>query len=149
MRTIRWLAVACLVACAGCGFLLDLGWPRETTVRLVNNSDFDVDVVLFYADNQNVPEDVLTSTGTRMEFTLVPGESTRFSRDCDRFQAVVIDHARLRVVNQAGPEADSDVLRDGSDFDCRDTIIFTFDHSDAIVDFDVSVAVEKAQLPGD
>lgn len=148
MRTIRCLALGCLLASTGCGFLIDLAWPRQTTVRLVNHSDFDVDVVLFYGDDQNAPQDVLTSIGTRMEFSLPPGASTRFSRDCDRLQAVVVDDARLRVVNQSGPDARSRVLRDGSDFDCRDTIIFTFDHSDAVIDFDVSVAVEKAQLPG-
>ena len=36
-----------------------------------------------------------------------------------------------------------DVLRDGDDFSCGDTIVFTFDHSGILVDFDVTVSIDR------
>jgi hypothetical protein len=72
--------------------------------------------------------------------------------------AAVPEHLRARagalpstaapggVAGESGPRASSQVLRDGTDFGCGDTIVFTCDHSAAIVDFDISVAVEKGQL---
>lgn len=141
-RVTRVAAVGLLTLSAtGCGFILDLLNPRTTTVTLVNNGEFDVEVVLYFDDEQNVPQDVLTEFGTRMEFTIAPGETMSFSRDCEELQAVVIDDADLMVVGQVGPEADTDVLRDGDDFSCGDTIVFTFDHSPVLIDFDISTAV--------
>lgn len=131
--TVGWLS--------GCGSLLDALNPPRTTVRLVNNADFEVRAVVVWSDNQNIPRDLLTSTGTRMEFTLAPREATSFTRECDSLQALIVNDAELRVIGQIGPHASSDVLRDGSEFDCRDTIEFTFDHSAAVVDFEVSVGV--------
>ena len=126
----------------GCGFVLDQVTPNTTTVRLVNDGDFDVHVELFIDDDQEIPRDLLTEVGTNLEFTLSPGEATSFSRDCDDLQAIVIDSADLDIVGDVGPSADTDVLRDGSDFGCGDTIRFAFDHSDVVVDFDISVAVD-------
>jgi len=130
--------MAALGLLTGCGALLDTLVSRMTTVELVNNGDFDVDVVLFFDDTQEVPRILLVETGTRMEFTLAPGETRRFSRPCDDLQVIVIDDADLRVAGGLGPEANSDVLRDGDDFFCGSTIRFTFDHSAAILDFDVT-----------
>jgi hypothetical protein len=139
------LASPLLVSAGGCGFLIGLVDPPLTTVRLDNNADFNVDVVLYYDNEQDAPRDVLTEVGTRMEFTLTPGQSVSFDRDCDELQAVVIDNAELVVIGQIGPEAGSEVQRDGSDFNCRDTVVFTFDHSALLLDFAVSVSVEKSQ----
>ena len=36
----------------------------------------------------------------------------------------------------------TDVLRDGDEFGCGDTITFTFDHSDALFDFFITVEIE-------
>jgi hypothetical protein len=146
MRTITIPAAvvsATALMCGGCTLLMNLAAPPVTSVRLQNNSDFEVRVVLYIDDEQDLPRDALTEVGTRLEFTLAPGGSTVFSRDCEDLQAVVIDGAELRVLGQVGPEADSGVLRDGSDFDCRDTVVFTFDHSALIVDFAVTSAVQK------
>jgi hypothetical protein len=38
------------------------------------------------------------------------------------------------------PDTQSEVLRRGEDFECGGTIVFTFTHSAALVDFDVSVS---------
>lgn len=140
------MIVACgllLSLTSGCSFLLGVVDPPVTTVRLVNNSDFDVSVVVYYDDEQDIPRDLLTQVGTRMEFSLAPGASTSFSRDCGALQAVVVDRAELRVIGQIGPEASSRVQRDGSDFGCRDTVVFTFDHTPVLVDFAVSESVER------
>ena len=105
-------------------------------------SDFPVEVTVFIDNEQDLPEDVLTQVGTEIQFTVAAGEIVTFSRDCDDLQVIIIDDADLRVVGGVGPEAQSDVLRDGDDFSCGDTITFTFDHSAVIIDFDVSSSVQ-------
>ncbi len=142
-NAIAWIPLVFLSAgLPGCGFLLDFFGPTTTSVRLVNNADFDVQVVLYYDEQQEIPRELLTELGTRMDFTIPPGEVASFSRDCDALQAIVIDDADLVVIGSIGPEANTDVLRDGSDFDCGNTITFTFDHGPLIADFDIAIAVE-------
>ena len=131
-----------LIGLVGCDAVIGLGRPRTTAVRLVNDGDFDVDVTLYISDDQDTIEQILTEFGTRLEYTVPAGEAVSFSRDCDWLQAIVIDNAELMLIGQLGPEANSEVLRDGSDFFCGDTIVFTFRHSAAIIDFDVSVSVQ-------
>ncbi len=125
----------------GCPSLVGLLPSDRTTVELRNDGDFAVEVTLFTAENQEIPRSLLTELGTRSDLRVEPGESTSFSRDCDELQAIVIDDADLILIGDVGPDADTDVLRDGSDFGCGDTITFTFDHSAALLDFDVSVSI--------
>ncbi len=135
MSRTKWRPVAALagllIATASCdslGSLQDIISPRRTTVRLENNSDtFDVHVVLYYGDDQNVLEAVLRNVGTRREFTLPPRDVQQFSVNCDSLQAIMIDNAQLQVVGSIGPEDSTGVYRDGSDFNCRDTLVFSFD----------------------
>lgn len=130
-----------VLSLAGCN-LLGLVVPKpETTVRLVNNGNFDVRVTVVFDDEQDVPREALTEFGNALQFTLAPGESTSFSRDCDEIQAITLDNAELRIIGGIGPNFDSEVFRDGDDFNCGDVIQFTFDHSDILVDFDADVAV--------
>ncbi len=140
--SIGMFAAAFLALVPGCDSLIGLVAPNTTSVRLVNNGDFAIEVVLYIDDRQEIPRALLTELGTRMAFRIAPGERTTFSRDCDDLQAVVIDDADLQVIGQVGPEADTGVLRDGDDFRCGDTVVFTFDHSLLLVDFDVSVSVQ-------
>jgi hypothetical protein len=133
------LAVAPLSV--GCGGLLGILLSQNTTVELVNNGDFDVDVRLYYDDTQEIPELLLVETGTRVETTVAPGQTYRFSKPCDEIQAIIIDNADLRVIGGIGPNTHTGVLRDGSDFSCGSTIRFTFNHSAAILDFDVTTSV--------
>jgi hypothetical protein len=112
----------------------------ETTVRLVNDGDFDVEVDLYYGDEQDVAEALLTEFGTHVQRTVDAGSVYTFSRDCDDLQAVIIDDADLAVIGTV--EDDTDVLRDGTDFGCGDTITFTFDHSDLLLDFRISIDVQ-------
>src|SRR5262245_47897706 len=98
-----------LVSASGCGLLVGLVDPPLTTVRLVNNADFNVNVVLYYDNEQDAPRDLLTEVGTRMEFNLTPGQTVSFDRDCTALQSVVIDNAELVVIGQIGPEAGSEV----------------------------------------
>jgi len=140
------LAVAVLTCLSaglgGCNSLVGLLRPSETSIVLANDSDFDVDVVLFYGDDQNILELLLTELGEEMKLTIGPGEQITFSRDCDDLQAIIIDDADLLVIGQLGPEVKTDVLRDGNEFGCGDTITFTFEHSDAIFDFSIAVNIE-------
>ncbi len=131
-----------LAANASCDSLVGLIRQRETTIVLANDSDFDIKVVLFYGDDQNILEALLTEVGEEMTLTIGAGEQSTFSRDCDDLQAIIIDDADLLLVGQLGPEVKTDVLRDGNEFGCGDTITFTFDHSDAIFDFSITVDFE-------
>ncbi len=136
------MAALGLVGTVGCGAVIDLAQPDTTAVELVNDGEFDVDVTLYISDNQETIEELLTETGTKLEYWVPAGDTVRFSRDCDVLQAIVIENAELMLVGEIGPETGSEVLRDGSDFFCGDTIVFTFTHSGAIVDFDVSTSFQ-------
>lgn len=141
VRAVALTGIASLLALAGgCGILLP---PEETTVRLVNNGTLEVRATLYYSDNQDIPRDLLTSVGNKLEFTLGPGDAQSFTRDCKNLQAVVIDDAELRVIGGIGPNASSNVLRDGSDFDCRSTITFAFEHTDVLIDFNIATDVQR------
>lgn len=137
------LAVAWAGAIGGCGILSAFFQPSTVRVLLVNDSDFDVRVVLILGENQDAPRELLEEIGDEERYTLKPGESIDFFRDCDEIQAVFVDHAELTIVGQIGPEADSEVLRDGDDYDCGDTVEFRFDHSALIADFQVTTRVRS------
>lgn len=134
--------VLLLAALGGCDALIGLLGLPITTVRLVNDSDFAIRVTVVYADEQNLPREVLEEVGTHMEYDLAAGQIASFARDCDALQIVAIERAELMVIGGAGPNAESETLRDGADFGCRDIITFTFDHSGAITDFHVTASVE-------
>lgn len=138
------LGFVCVTLSGGCDAILGVLQPSVVTVRLVNNSDFAVQARVIYDDDQDLPRDILEETGTELEFTIPAGGATTFSRSCNNLQAVVVDNADLLIVGEIGPEADTDVLRDGDDFSCGDTIVFTFDHSEVLVDFDVVVEVRES-----
>jgi len=138
-----------LVLVAGCDALpalLGTLQPNLVTVELVNNSsDFAVEGTLFYDNDQYTIEGILVETGTERTFTLAAGRRSSFSVHCDDLQAIIIHNASLQIVGDVGPEANTNVLRDGDDFGCGDTIVFTFDHSDVLVDFDVNVTTQSGQ----
>ena len=142
----KLLAVAVLVCLsaglAGCDALVGFLRPKKTSVVLVNSSDFDVEIVLFYDDDQNILELLLTEIGEEMTLTLGAGEQSTLLRDCDDLQAIIIEDADLLLIGQLGPEVKTDVLRDGDEFGCGDTITFTFDHSAALFDFSITVDIE-------
>jgi hypothetical protein len=136
------LVLAGLALAAGCDAVRQILGPSETSVRLVNDSDFPVEVDLYYGDEQDTIEAVLTETGTNVQRTIDAGDIYSFSDDCDNLQAIVIVDADLRVLSGLGPEDSTDVLRDGTDFSCGDTITFTFDHSAILTDFAIHTSVD-------
>jgi len=125
----------------GCQGIIAVLEPSTVTVFLVNDAAFPVDVLVYIHDNQNVSEDTLIQSGDVIDVTLQPGEIVSFDEDCDDLQAITLD-AELRVLGAIGPTVATDVLRDGSDFYCGDTITYTFDHSDLIIDFQVTTEIE-------
>jgi len=136
-----------IVALAGCDQLFNIIRLTRTTVILRNDGAFPVDVELFTSSEQDIPEALLTADSDDADqFNVPAGQQTVFSMDCDDLQAIIISDADLEVVGQVGPEADTGVLRDGDDFGCGDTIIFTFDHSDILIDFDITVEVQPGGL---
>ncbi|RME39187.1 MAG: hypothetical protein D6788_05990 [Planctomycetota bacterium] len=141
IRSIRFVLLLSLAPMLGCDTLSGFLLPSTTTVDLVNNGDFPVDVTLYYDDQQETPEFLLTEIGRRLDVTVDPGDTVNFTRNCDELQVIVIDDADLRIIGGIGPETSSDVLRDGSDFTCGSRIVFTFDHTDLITDFHVNATV--------
>jgi hypothetical protein len=143
VRYLLVLLAICPVV-SGCDAVEDLFGADTVTVALVNNSslDLDVEVEIYISDQQEIPELLLTELGTKLEYTIEAGETVTFSRSCDDLQAIIVSNADLQVVGDIGPATSSDVLRDGDDFSCGDTIVFTFDHSIVLIDFDVAVTFE-------
>jgi hypothetical protein len=140
------LVAALMLPLTSCDALSGFLVPTTVTVLLVNNSpDYSVDVSLFYDDEDDLPEILLTEIGTQMELTVLAGQIGSFVRDCDDLQAIVVDDADLLVFGGLGPEANSDVLRIDDEFECGDQIVFEFTHSDVVLDFDVAATV---QTPG-
>ena len=143
IRSVRCVALAGLtLALTGCDALIGIITPTTVTVSLVNASDYDVDAKIFISDEQDLPEFLLTELGDKLNFVIPAGETATFTRSCDKLQAIVVDDADLLVLVGLGPEAGSDVLRDGDDFRCGDVIIFTFSHSEAVLDFHVTTLVQ-------
>lgn len=134
----------CVVLAGVCGCdALNIILDPRVTVTLVNASDYPVDVTMFVSDDQEILESLLVDEGVgeKLLYTLAAGQTVSFSRPCDELQAMIIEQAELNVALGLGPEANTDVLRDGDDFSCGDEVVFTFDHSAQILDFDVTVTV--------
>ncbi|RJP34314.1 MAG: hypothetical protein C4547_11095 [Phycisphaerales bacterium] len=138
---IAGLALAALAAsgCDALSFLL----TNTVNVRFVNDGEFAVDAVVFIHDEQDTPEFLLTEVGEEINLSIPAGDVRSLVRTCEELQVILVDDADLRIIGGIGPEAKSDVLRDGDDFNCGSTITFTFDHSDLIVDFDVTSSVQQ------
>lgn len=115
--------------------------PRDVvTVTLVNDSpSFPVEVTVAYDDH--ILPLVWLGLGNEETFTLEPGESVSFSKDCDELQTVVIDDADLLIPGSRSRETESGLLNEGIDYECDDEIRFVFYHSDEIRDFDVSIEI--------
>ena len=137
------VSTAVLLPAAGCESLISLLQPNTVTVRLVNTStSFQVDVELYYSNDQNVLEALLTTLGEERELSIPAGQSTTFSVDCDDLQAIMIEQAELVIISGIGPEESTGVYRDGTDFNCGDTLVFTFTHPVLPTDLDISFAVQ-------
>lgn len=130
-----FISLAALLAAVtgGCPF-----GSTVTTVRLVNNTAFPVDVTLFYGSEQNEPAATLPLTGTEVVETVPANSTVTFSRDCDDLQAIVIDDADLQIVGSIGPSQNTRVYRDGDDFGCGDTLTFTFTVSSFLTELDIA-----------
>lgn len=146
MRNWTALALAAAVALplAGCDALsgvLDVFMPTTTKVRLVNDTGFRVEGTLFFGDEQDMPEDLLTTDmfATEVDFSLAAGADRVIITDsCGDLQAVIIDKAELLLFPGISPDTGSNVLRDGDEFGCGDEIVFTFTLAP---DFDISATV--------
>jgi hypothetical protein len=132
-----------------CGLLAPLlgcpGFLDQTSVRLVNNASFPVDVTVFIDDDQNILRALLTGIGTELNFTVQPGDTVAFTRSCDDLQAIVIDDAELRVLGGIiRPNEDTEVFRDGDDFGCGDVLTFTFTRNLLGTDLQIAFAATSS-----
>lgn len=118
-------AVSVLVSLTGCADLLQ---PSQTTIELVNDGSFPVAVTIYISGTQEIPRDLLTTLGEKIERTVPADRTVTITRGCDDLQAIVIDDADLQLIGEIGPEADTDIFRDGTHFGCGSTIRFTFTH---------------------
>lgn len=139
-RTVS-IALLLLLPLAGCGTLLGLLLSSRVTVLLVNDTDFDVEVSIILDSRQDLPEFLLTETGEQVDMTVPAGETLSFTRDCDDLQAILIEDADVLLLGGLGPESNTDVLRDGDEFRCGDTIVFTFTQP-SILDLNIAIDVQ-------
>ena len=112
----------------------------DTIAEFRNNTDFVIHVHFFYGDNQNTIEDLLEETGQEVNLDVDPGATESIAVTCTELQAIFIEEAELDLGLGLGPETDTRVYRDGSDFGCGDTIRFTFTTNGLNTDLDVSFA---------
>jgi len=148
----RFFMLSCICALVpvstGCdtglaSLLGNLLGPSSTSVRFVNNTNFDIEGRIIIDDEQNTTEELLEEFGTEISFSVATGNTNSISRDCDDFQAFLLDDANLQLIGSVGPDTRSDVLRDGSDFNCGDTIVLTFTASAVGSNFDVTISYES------
>ncbi|GJM25194.1 MAG: hypothetical protein DHS20C16_16090 [Phycisphaerae bacterium] len=133
---------ATITGCGAVGFLGNILGSNRVTVRLVNNSDdFDVDVQVRYGDENLETKDLIKVLGEEVNRSLSPGEQAEFTRDCDELESIFIDEAELQAP-LISPKEDTDVIVDGDNFSCGDTIVYTFSHSDILIDFDISTSIQ-------
>lgn len=132
-------SLAILVGVTSCGVIGNI--TRVTTIELHNGGEYPVDVDMYVYDEQLAPLPLIIADGENIDPVLAPGTRRVYVRNCDDLQAVVIADADLEIVGSIGPSASSGVLRDGDDFSCGSIIVFRFDHSNAIIDFDVTANV--------
>lgn len=126
---------------AGCSAFNGLFDPTSVTIQLVNNGSHEVRAIVYTSGDENVLKAILTTLGTRREFAIPAGQSATLVADCDDLRAIIIDKAELQSIGT--PSDETDVLREGDDYDCGNTIVFTFDHSLNVFDFNISVSVQN------
>jgi len=137
----RWLAILLLLGglTAGCDGLSFIINPTTVRISLVNTTGFAVEGSIRISDVQEIPRALLEEIGDEIEFNVPDGQVVTLVEKCDDLQAMVVEQANM--VGTIGPDADTDVLRDGDDFGCGDRIILTFTQS-ILIDFDITVRVE-------
>ena len=137
------LLVGCfLVSCDSLPGILDLFLPTTTSVRFVNDTGFTVEGTLYYSDQQDIPEVMLTNDvlATELDFTLSAGaDRVILAESCEELQAIIIDKAEMLLFPGISPDADTGVFRDGDEFNCGNEIVFTFTLTP---DFDIIATVQ-------
>lgn len=135
----------CGATFAGCDALLGLLNSRSVTVVLQNDAGGDLNVELFYDEQQDIPEFSLETLGEEVNRSIAPGSSATFTRSCDDLQAIQITDAEVNL-GLSSPNVSSAVFRDGDDFFCGDTITFTFTANTLGTDLDVAFSRSDSSL---
>ena len=113
--------------------------PTTTTVQLVNDGNFPVEVTMYVGGSQYTTKELLRIAGEEIERTVPARQTVTITRDCEDLEAVFIDNAKVSIAG-VGPEDESDLLRDGTDFGCGDTIRFTFTYTLLPPNLDIGVS---------
>lgn len=139
-RTLVLTTLAALLVTleAGCPFS-----TPQTTVNLVNQTSYPVDVQLFYHHNQNILQALLEVEGTEVTVRVKAGETYRFARRCEDLQAIFIKDADMRVALGISPEASTRVYREPGDFGCGHTLTFRFTQNTLGTRLEISYAEQR------
>ena len=125
-------SVLFLVIVIGCDALRSLIVPSTVTVRFVNRAGASVDVSMRYSDIEDITKSLLEVVGTQRESTIAAfDEGDLGPFECEEFRAVMIDDADLNVLGDV--DGSTGAFRDGEDFNCGDTLVFTFTSPSAFV----------------
>lgn len=134
-------ALAMTILAAGCDSLA----PSTVEVELVNSGNYPVSAKLYIAQDQEIPEFLLTSVGEELDYSIPAGETVTVVRDCSDVQAIIVDEADLELLGSAFSQTTgSEILRDGTDYGCGDRIRFTFTHAVLGTSFRVTPSIEES-----
>lgn len=102
---------------------------RVVTVQYVNDADADVLTSLLYMSDDDKDKDDLQEDGRQIDTLTPKGETKQIVLDCDEAGSLAIDRAKLLLIGDIGPTADTDDLHIDHDYGCGDTITFTYYNS--------------------
>lgn len=118
----------CAIGCDGLGGLVGVFQPTRVSVQMVNSTTFDVDVTLRVSSSDDLDnKDFLDELGQELTFTIGAGQSTTFARDCDDLGSIRVEDADLLLIGSIGPDEETQPINQGTEFDCGDTIRYTFE----------------------
>lgn len=130
-RALLVISICLTTGCGNFGLVLDALQlsPTKVTVRLINETAFEVNPAVFVTPVGDLLIDALTEAVVTANIneqtvfgTLAPGEDISRDYDCDDIQAFMVKDAELQSGIGISPEADSDLFLVDEDFECGDVI---------------------------
>lgn len=126
--------------------------PGPVKVRLVNKSSFLVDANVYVSNAVVAQSQLFTSAnfyddwkGSRVFPTLQPGETVNFNIECDDVRTLGVSEPEFvsPVTGVSGGRSqDAIILQRPADFDCEQTVVFTYTAVPADERYEVASSVQ-------
>lgn len=120
------LCVVTMATATGCASFLEalLQSTVQTTVRIVNNTSYEVDPNIRYSDDNELGDLLITSELAAGR--IAAGDISTFTFGCDELGTVFSDDPEQFNLVGSVEADDSPIMRKDSEFQCGDTIEFEF-----------------------